>query len=48
MELGRRRQRPTLAGASLCASQDVAEYFQPRLVAKRYIFESESGDRQIK
>ena len=31
MELGRRRQRPTLAGDSLCASQDVAAYFQPRL-----------------
>jgi len=31
MELGRRHQRPTLAGASLCASQDVAEYFQPWL-----------------
>jgi DNA repair protein RadC len=31
MELGRRHQRPTLAGASLCASRDVAEYFQPRL-----------------
>jgi len=31
MELGRRHQRPTLGGASLCASQDVAEYFQPRL-----------------
>jgi DNA repair protein RadC len=33
MELGRRHQsqRPTLAGASLCASQNVAEYFQPQL-----------------
>jgi DNA repair protein RadC len=31
MELGRRHQRPTLAGASLCASRDVAECFQPRL-----------------
>jgi DNA repair protein RadC len=31
MELGRRHQRPTLAGASLCASQEVAEYFHPRL-----------------
>jgi DNA repair protein RadC len=31
MELGRRHQRPTLAGVPLCASQDVAEYFQPRL-----------------
>jgi DNA repair protein RadC len=31
MELRRRHQRSTLAAASLCASQDVAEYFQPRL-----------------
>ena len=31
IELGRRHQRPTLAGASLCASQEVAEYFHPRL-----------------
>ena len=31
IELGRRYQRPTLAGASMCASQEVAEYFQPRL-----------------
>jgi DNA repair protein RadC len=31
MEVGRRHQRSTLAGASMCASQDVAEYFQPRL-----------------
>ena len=31
MELGRRHQRPTLPGASLCASHDVAAYFQPRL-----------------
>jgi DNA repair protein RadC len=31
IELGRRYQRPTLTGASMCASQEVAEYFQPRL-----------------
>lgn len=31
IELGRRCQRPTIAGASLCASQDVADYFLPRL-----------------
>lgn len=31
LELGRRHQKPTLAGASLCASQEVAEYFHPRL-----------------
>ena len=31
IELGRRYQRPNLAGASMCASQEVAEYFQPRL-----------------
>jgi DNA repair protein RadC len=31
MEFRRRHQRSTLAAASLCASQDVAEYFQPRL-----------------
>jgi DNA repair protein RadC len=31
LELGRRNQRPSLSGASLCASQDVADYFVPRL-----------------
>ena len=31
IELGRRVQRPALAGASLCASQEVADYFLPRL-----------------
>lgn len=31
IELGRRNQRPALAGASLCASQDVADFFLPRL-----------------
>jgi DNA repair protein RadC len=35
VELGRRNQRPTLSGASLCASQDVAAYFQPRLKDSR-------------
>jgi len=31
IELGRRHQKPTLAGASFCASADVAGYFLPRL-----------------
>jgi DNA repair protein RadC len=31
MALGRCHQRSTLAGTSMCASLDVAEYFQPRL-----------------
>ncbi len=31
IELGRRNQRPALAGASLCASREVADYFLPRL-----------------
>ena len=31
IELGRRHQRPSLAGASFCASQDVADYYRPRL-----------------
>jgi DNA repair protein RadC len=31
MELDSHHQKPTLAGVPLCASQDVAEYFQPRL-----------------
>lgn len=30
-ELGRRQQKPALAGASFCASSDVAGYFLPRL-----------------
>lgn len=30
-EIGRRYQRPTMAGASFCASQDVADYYRPRL-----------------
>jgi DNA repair protein RadC len=31
IELGRRHQRPMLAGASFCASKDVADYYVPRL-----------------
>ena len=31
IELGRRYQKPTLAGASFCSSQDVAEYYRPRM-----------------
>ena len=31
IELGRRYQKPTLAGASFCASQDVADYYKPRM-----------------
>jgi len=31
IELGRRHQKPTMAGASFCASQEVADYYQPRL-----------------
>ncbi len=31
IELGRRYQRPSLAGASLCSSIDVVEYYRPRL-----------------
>ncbi len=31
IELGRRYQKPSLAGASLCASREVADYFEPRL-----------------
>ncbi len=31
LELGRRQQKPRLAGASLCASADVASFYQPRL-----------------
>lgn len=31
IELGRRYQKPSLAGASFCASQDVADYYRPRL-----------------
>lgn len=39
IELGRRHARPTLAGASFCASGDVADFFLPRLKdAKREEF----------
>jgi len=39
IELGRRHQKPSLAGASFCASQDVATYFLPRFKdAKREEF----------
>jgi DNA repair protein RadC len=31
IELGRRYQRPSLAGASFCSSIDVAAYYQPRM-----------------
>ncbi len=31
MEIGRRHQRPAMAGASFCSSQDVADYYRPRL-----------------
>lgn len=31
IELGRRYQKPTLAGASFCSSQDVAAYYRPRM-----------------
>lgn len=31
IELGRRYQKPNLAGASFCSSQDVAEYYRPRM-----------------
>lgn len=31
IELGRRYQKPNLAGATFCASRDVADYYRPRL-----------------
>lgn len=31
LELGRRYQKPSLAGASFCSSQDVAAFYQPRM-----------------
>jgi DNA repair protein RadC len=31
IELGRRHQKPTMTGASFCASQEVADFYQPRL-----------------
>ena len=39
IELGRRYQKPTLAGASFCSSQEVAAYYQPRMKdAKKELF----------
>jgi DNA repair protein RadC len=31
IELGRRHQKPSLAGASFCSSQEVAAYYRPRM-----------------
>lgn len=31
IEIGRRYQKPSLSGASLCSSQDVVQYYQPRM-----------------
>lgn len=31
IELGRRHQKPVLAGASFCSSEDVASYYRPRM-----------------
>jgi DNA repair protein RadC len=31
IEIGRRHQRPAMAGASFCSSQDVADYYRPRM-----------------
>jgi hypothetical protein len=31
IELGRRHQKPSLAGASFCSSEDVASYYRPRM-----------------
>ena len=31
IEVGRRHLKPTMAGASFCASQDVADFYRPRL-----------------
>ncbi len=31
IELGRRYQKPNLAGASFCSSEDVASYYRPRM-----------------
>ena len=40
IELGRRHQRPSLAGASFCSSQDVADYYRPRMKdAKKEVFQ---------
>ncbi|MDA8421827.1 MAG: DNA repair protein RadC [Nitrospiraceae bacterium] len=39
IELGRRYQKPSLAGASFCSSEDVVSYYRPRLKdAKKEIF----------
>jgi len=39
IELGRRYQRPSLAGASFCSSQDVVDYYRPRMKdAKKEMF----------
>jgi DNA repair protein RadC len=39
IELGRRYQKPTLAGASFCSSRDVADYYRPRMKdAKKELF----------
>ncbi len=39
IELGRRYQKPSLAGASFCSSLDVVEYYRPRMKdAKKEMF----------
>jgi DNA repair protein RadC len=39
IELGRRYQKPSLAGASFCSSQDVVAYYRPRMKdAKKEMF----------
>jgi DNA repair protein RadC len=39
IELGRRYQKPHLAGAAFCSSQDVADYYRPRMKdAKQEVF----------
>jgi DNA repair protein RadC len=39
IELGRRYQKPSLAGASFCSSEDVVSYYRPRMKdAKKEIF----------
>jgi DNA repair protein RadC len=39
IELGRRYQKPSIAGASFCSSLDVAEYYRPRMKdAKKEMF----------
>jgi len=40
IEIGRRYQKPSLAGASFCSSHDVAAYYQPRMKGlKKEIFQ---------